>query len=80
MLKEGLPLDDVRDVGFHLDSLVNWAGTETQEEMIVSTVQEGYQAIADAVMGKRTKARGPGCPQGTTKTSQTPTAASNIEE
>ena len=47
-------------------------GEEAQVEMMVSTVQEGHQAIADAIIEKRIKARGPGCPQGTTKTNQTP--------
>ena len=41
---------------------------EAQVEMMVSTVQEGYQAIADAVMEKRTKARG------------NPTATYNVKE
>ena len=71
-LKEGLPLGDTRDVGFCLGGPVNWAGREAQEEMTVSTVQEGCQAITDAIMEKRTKARGPGCPWGTTKTNWTP--------
>ena len=31
-------------------------------------------------MEKRTKARGPGCPQGTMKTNQTPVVAYDIEE
>ena len=37
---------------------VNWAGREAQVEMMVSTVQEGYQVITDVVMEKGTKARG----------------------
>ena len=57
-LKEGLLLGNARDAGFHLAGPVNWAGIETQVEMMVSTVQEGHWAIADAVMEKRTKARG----------------------
>ena len=70
-LKEGLPLGDARDVGFCLAGPVNWAGIEAQVETMVSTVQEGKQAIADAIMEKRTKDWGPGCPRGTTKTNQT---------
>ena len=58
-LKEGIPLGDPRDVGFNLASPVNWARREAQVEMMVSTVQEGHQAIADAIMEKTTKARGP---------------------
>ena len=48
--------------------------------MMVSTVQEGCGVIADAAVEKRTKARGPGCPQGTIKTNQTPAASYNMEE
>ena len=33
-------------------------------EATANMVQEGHQAIADAVMEKKTKARGLGCPQG----------------
>ena len=58
-----------------LDS--TWA---VQVEIIVSAVQEGHGAIADTVVEKRTKARGPGCPRGMTKTNWTPTMAYNIEE
>ena len=80
LLKEGLPLGDSRDVGFHLGSPVNLAGGETQVEMMVSSIWEGHQAITDAVVEKRTKARGPGCPQGTMKIHWTPVAAYNIKE
>ena len=55
MLKEGLSLDDVKDVGFCLVGPVNWAGREAQVEKTVGTVQEGHQTIADGVVGKRTK-------------------------
>ena len=48
--------------------------------MTVYTVQEGHQAIADAVVEKRSKARGPGCPQGTMKTNWTSTAEYNFKE
>ena len=67
------------DVGFCLAGPVNWAGREAQVKMMVSTVQKGHQAIADTVMEKRTKAKGPGCLWGTMKTNQTPTAAYNIK-
>ena len=60
--QRGAPPGNARDVGFHLASPVNWARREAQMEMMVSTVQECHQAIADAIMGKRTKARGPECP------------------
>ena len=78
-LNEGLPLGDARDVGFCLAGLVNRARREAQVETMISTVQEGHWAFANAIMEKRTKARGPGCPWGTTNTNQTPTAAYNIE-
>ena len=51
-----------------------------QVEVTVNTVQEGYQAITDAVVERWTKARGPGCPQGMMKATQAPTTAYNIEE
>ena len=44
-LKEGLPIGDARDVGFHLGGPVNWARREDQVEMTASTVQEGHWAI-----------------------------------
>ena len=80
LFKQGLPLGDARDVEFCLDGPVNWAGREAQVEMIEITIQEGHQAIADVIVEKRTKARGPGCPQRTTKTNWTPTAVYNIKE
>ena len=52
LLQEGLPLGDARDVGFCLASTVNWSGRGAQVETMVSTVQEGNGAIADAIMGK----------------------------
>ena len=65
-LKEGLPLGDARDVGFHLGGPVNWARTEAQVKMMVSTVQEGHWAITDAIKEM--------------KTNLTPTASYNIRE
>ena len=62
-LKEGLPLDDASDVGFCLVGPVNWAGREAQVETMVSSVQEGCQAIADAIKGNRTMAQGTRMPQ-----------------
>ena len=55
LLKEGLPLGDARDVGFHVPGPVNWAGREAQVEMTVSMkhcTARSCQAIADAVSGK----------------------------
>ena len=78
--KEGFPLGYVMDVGFWLGGPVNMAGREAQVETTMSIVQEGCWVIADAVVGKRTEARGPGHPQGTTKTNWTPTAVYNINK
>ena len=61
-LKEGLPLGNARDVRFSLMDPINWAGRTAQVEVTINAVQEGHQAILEAVVEKRTKARGPGCP------------------
>ena len=63
LLREELPLGDARDVGFDLGSPVNWARREAQVEMMMSTLQESHQTITDAIMEKRTKARGASMPQ-----------------
>ena len=56
-------------------------GRETEQvEVTVNTVQESHQAFVDAVVKKRTKARGPGCPHKMMKTTWAPAAAYNIEE
>ena len=70
----------MRGVGFHLGGPVNWTRREAQLETTVNTVQEGHQAIADAIMEKSTKAREPGHPQRMKKTNQTPSAAYNTKE
>ena len=67
-------------VRFSLTGSVNWAGRMAQVEVTVNTIQEGHQAIVDAVVEKRTKARGPGFPQGMMRATQAPTTAYNIEE
>ena len=48
--------------------------------MMVHSVQEGHQAITDVIVEKRTKAKGPGHPQGMMKTNWIPTMTSNIRE
>ena len=80
MLQEGLPLGNARDVGFSLVGPINWAGRTAYVEATVNTVQDGHKAIADAVVEKRTKARGPGHPCGMTKVMRTPAVAYDIEE
>ena len=62
--KEGLPFGNERNIRFSLTGPVNWAGRMTQVEATVNTVQVGHQIIADAVMEKKTKARGTGHLQG----------------
>ena len=59
---------------------INWAGRTVHVQVTVNTVQEGNRAIADAVVEKRTKARGAGCPHRMTKVTRTPATAYNIEE
>ena len=56
--KEGLSHTSARDVGFSLTSPVNWAGGIVQVEGTANMVGEALQAIVDAVMEKKTKARG----------------------
>ena len=51
-----------------------------QVEVTINTIQEGCQAIADAVVEKRTKARGLGHPCGMKKAIWAPATAYNIEE
>ena len=79
-LKEGLPHREARDIAFSMAGPVIWARRQAQVKMAVSTVQEGHWTIADAVVEKRTKAQGPGDPQGKKKTKQTPAVACNIKE
>ena len=79
-LKEGLPLGNSRDVRFSLTGPVNGAGRTAQVEATANTVQEGLQATVDAVVEKRTKARGPGHSCGMMKATWAPAAAYNIEE
>ena len=78
--KEGLPLGSTRHVGFSLMDLTSWAGRAAQVEATVNTVEESCHAIAEAVVEKRTKARGPGHPCRTMKVMKTPIAAYDIGE
>ena len=59
---------------------INWASRTAQVEVTINTEQEGHQAIADAVMEKRTKAWGPGCPCRTMKVTRTPAVAYDMKE
>ena len=73
-------MGNARDIGFSLKGPISWAGGAAQVEVTLNTVQEGCPAIADAIVEKRTKARGPGHPYRMMKVMRTPTAAYDIEE
>ena len=62
--KQGLSYTSARDIGFSLTGPVNWARRTAQAEVTLNTVQEAHWAIAEAVIEKKMKARGPGCPWG----------------
>ena len=79
-LKERLSLGNARDVRFSLTGLINWAGRTAQVMVTVITVQEGHRGIVDAVVVKRTNARGPGHPHRMTKVTRALNVAYNIEE
>ena len=49
-------------------------------EVTINTVQEGHQATVEAVVEKRAKAKGPGCPGGMTNVMRNPATAYDIEE
>ena len=78
--KEGLPLGNARDVGFSLKGPISWASRTAQVEVTVNTVQAGCQAIAEAVVEKRIKIRGPQHTCRMIKVMRTPTAAYDIKE
>ena len=61
---EGLLYWKVKDIELGLRGSLNWAGKPAQIEETINTMQEGHQAIAEAVVEKKTKARGAGCPWG----------------
>ena len=79
-LKEGLPHRKTRDVAFSIAGPVTWGRRQAQVKMTVNMVQEGCQAIAEAVAEKRMKAQGPGSPWGKKRNNQALAAACNIEE
>ena len=60
LCKEGLLYRNTKDIELSLRGPVNWAWRTVQVEATVHTVQEGCQAIADAIIEKKMKARGPG--------------------
>ena len=59
---------------------INWAGRTAHVAVTVNALQEGHGTIADAVVEKTTKARGPGHPHRMMKVTRTPTVAYDIKE
>ena len=59
---KGLLYHNAQDIELGLRGPVNWAGRTVQVEATINTAQKGHTAIADAIMEKKMKARGPGCP------------------
>ena len=77
---EGLPFSKARDVEFGLGSPFNWAGRPAQMKVSMKSVQDDHCAIIEAVVEKKTKARGPGQPQGRAKPSKSLATAYDVEE
>ena len=73
-------MGSTRDIGFSLMGPTNWVSRAAQLEVTINTVQKGYHAIAEAVVEKRTKARGPGHPCRMIKVPKTPATAYDIKE
>ena len=78
--KEGLPYTSAGGIGFSLTDPVNWARRTVQVEATVNTVQEGCQAIANAVMKNKTNARRLGCPQGLGRAIQSSAGTCNVDD
>ena len=78
--KEGLPFGSAQNIRFSLTGSVNWPGRLAQVEATVNTVQEGCWAIADAVLEKKMKARGPGHPLGMGKAAQSSVDVCKVDD
>ena len=63
-LMEGLLYSNAQDVEVGLRGPVSWAERTVQVAATIKTMQEGHQAIVDAIMEKKREARGPGHPKG----------------
>ena len=59
---EGLTADEARDTAFLLTGAGTWVGKLAYITADPMTIQEGRQAIAQAIMDCQVKLRGPGCP------------------
>ena len=62
LMGEGLTAEESRDATFLFTGAGMWVGKLTYLATDPMTIQEGKQAIAQAVMDCQVKARGPGCP------------------
>ena len=78
-LREGLLCSSAEDVELGLRGPVNWAVRTVQVEAIINTIQEGCQVMMDAVMEKKTMARGLGHPWGSRGATQSSAATCNID-
>ena len=61
-LGEGLTMDEARDAPFLLTRAGTWVGKPAYLAIDPMTIQEGWQAIAQAIMDCHVKARGSGHP------------------
>ena len=78
--KEGFPYTSARVMVFSVTGPVNWAGWTVQVEVTTNMVQEGHQAIEDAVMEKRVKAREPQHLQGSGRAILPLAGACNVDD
>ena len=78
--KEGFPYTSARDVGFSLTGTINWARRRAQVEATTDMVQEGHWPIASAVMEKKMKTKGLGCPRGLGRAIQSLAGACNVDD
>ena len=61
-MEEGLTADEARDATFLLTGAGTWVGKLAYLAADSMTIQEGKNAIAQAISDCRVKVRGPGCP------------------
>ena len=62
LIGEGLKADEARDAAFLLTGAGMWVGKSAYLTADPMTIQEGRRDIAQAILGNRVKARGPGHP------------------
>ena len=61
LMGEGLTADEARDAKFLLTGAGTWVGKLAYLTVDPMRIQEGWWAIAQAIMDSQVKARGPGC-------------------